>query len=121
MAGRQKGSRVRAIASIILNLGTRWKGVVSFPHRPHSSWGKKSPEYPLNWTLDRYPRSGGFEEEKDLFFPVGILNLDLPGHSPVAKMNSPSRIRIITIIIIIIIICLLCFIRNFRNTLFESV
>jgi len=37
-----KGSRVRSIALVILNFGTRWKGVVSFPHRPHSSRGEKT-------------------------------------------------------------------------------
>lgn len=54
-----KGSRVRSIALVIFNFGTRWKGVVSFPHR--------GTEYPLNRTLDRHWRSGGFEEEKNLF------------------------------------------------------
>jgi hypothetical protein len=29
--------------------------------------GEEKPEYPLNRTLDRHRRSGGFEEEKGLF------------------------------------------------------
>jgi hypothetical protein len=62
-----KGSRVRSISLVIFNFGTRRKGVVSFPHRPHSSREGKKTEYPLNRTVDRHRRSGGFEEEKGLF------------------------------------------------------
>jgi hypothetical protein len=60
------------IAPRILDLGTRWRWVVSFTARPLYFRGK-SPWYPLNWTLggpqSRFGRGGG---EKNSQPPPGI-------------------------------------------------
>jgi hypothetical protein len=49
-------------SSTILNLGTRWRRVVSFTPQPHYSRG-----YPLDMRLGgHHSRSGRCEEEKDL-------------------------------------------------------
>jgi hypothetical protein len=49
----------------ILNLGTRWRWVVSFTSRPLYPWGK-SPRYPLDGTMGRpQSRSGCGGEEKN--------------------------------------------------------
>jgi len=53
-----KGSRVRSKALVILNFGTRWKGVVTFPHQPHSSREKKKPN--THW-IGRWIGNGGLE------------------------------------------------------------
>jgi len=60
------------VAPLILNLGTRWRIVVSFTPRPLYSRGE-IPRYPLDRRLDGpQSRSGrGGEEKKPITAPVG--------------------------------------------------
>jgi hypothetical protein len=67
----------------ILDLGTRWRWVVSFTSRPLYPQGK-SPWYPLDRRLGGpQSRSGRGGEEKNSQTPSGIepLNPDRPAHS----------------------------------------
>jgi hypothetical protein len=60
------------IAPRILDLGTRWRGVISFPLRPLYPQGK-SPCYPLDRRLGGpQNRSGRGGEEKNSQAPPGI-------------------------------------------------
>jgi hypothetical protein len=53
-------------SSVIIDLGTRWRWVVSFTPRPLYPWGN-SPTCPLYRRLDGpQNRSGSYEEEKNL-------------------------------------------------------
>jgi hypothetical protein len=52
------------IAPRILDLGTRWRWVVSFTPRPLCPQ-KKSPSYPLEWVGGPQSRSGSGDEEKN--------------------------------------------------------
>jgi hypothetical protein len=70
----------RGIAPRILDLGSRWRRVVSFTPRPLYSQGK-SPRYPLDRRLGGpQSRSGRGGEEKNSNPPPEIehLNFDLP-------------------------------------------
>jgi hypothetical protein len=72
------------IAPFILDLGTRWRSVISFTPRPLYSQGK-NPLYPLDRRLGGpQSRSGRGGEEKNSQPPPGIetWNPDRPARSP---------------------------------------
>jgi hypothetical protein len=78
------------IAPRILNLGTRWRWVVSFTTRPFYLQGK-SPWYPLDRGLGGpQSRSGGGGEEKNSQPPPGIdlCNTDRPTRSHTDFANT---------------------------------
>ena len=69
----QRGSRF--IALLILNLGARWRSVVSITS--HSLYPRGKTWYPLNGWLDGpQNRSGRFGEQKSLLFPARIPTTD---------------------------------------------
>jgi hypothetical protein len=85
------------ISTRILVLGTGWRWVVSFTHRPLYPQ-RKNPRYPLDrWLGEPQSCSGRGDEEKNCQPPPGIelWNPDRPARSPVLYRLSyhDSRCR----------------------------
>jgi len=112
-----KGSRVTSIALVIFNFGTRWKGVVSFPHRPHSSRGKKKPN--THW-VGRWIGIGVLEALRRRKISFSCWNFK-PGSSRLP--TTPSRIRILIQrkIYLLIHLFIVFYLKAFAIDYFESV
>jgi hypothetical protein len=79
-------------SSTILDLGTRWRWVISFMPRPLHPWGN-SPRHPLDGRLgepqSRYRRCG---EQKSM-----ACRESNPGHQPIARRYTDCAIPALTV------------------------
>jgi hypothetical protein len=91
------------IAPRILDLGTRWRGVVSFTLQPLYLQGK-SPWYPLNRRLDEpQSRSGRGGEDKDFPATAGNRTVELRLSSPLLSAVPTKLSRLCYVLMSFII------------------
>jgi len=84
----------RGIALFILNLGTRWRGVVNFTPWPHYSCGK-CPQYPPNRMLDGLRQSVNGSKKNKIFCQAATLRfLGHPSHSLISTPNVPYVVKL---------------------------